>query len=120
LKEDVGRPNPKDTYIPTPLWWAARNGHDALVKLPFAKDGVDLNFKDTECSLTPPPWAARKRHNPPVRLPHSLRIAPHQESQISTLVTAEKSVMQEISKFVRGASQTGFAGVGMRYWRSFC
>ena len=43
---DVG---PKDSsYGRTPLWWAAENGHEAVVRLLLAKDGVDVNSKNSD------------------------------------------------------------------------
>ncbi|KIX06985.1 uncharacterized protein Z518_04961 [Rhinocladiella mackenziei CBS 650.93] len=40
----------------TPLSWAAGNGHEAVVKLPLTKDGIDPNSKDNLFHLTPLSW----------------------------------------------------------------
>ncbi|KAF4626835.1 hypothetical protein G7Y89_g11321 [Cudoniella acicularis] len=41
-------PDSKNSYYRTPLSYATENGHEAVVKLLLAKDGVDLNSKDPE------------------------------------------------------------------------
>ncbi|KAF2192994.1 ankyrin, partial [Zopfia rhizophila CBS 207.26] len=56
-KDDVD-PNCKDNDGQTPLWWAAANGHEMVVKLLLAKGGVDPNSKDSEYGRTPLWWAA--------------------------------------------------------------
>ncbi|PVH92983.1 hypothetical protein DM02DRAFT_499359, partial [Periconia macrospinosa] len=56
-------PNSKDTeYGRTPLWWAAEEGHDAVLKLLLAKDGIDPDSKDTKYGQTPLSVAARNGH----------------------------------------------------------
>ncbi|KAH6975189.1 ankyrin repeat-containing domain protein [Ilyonectria sp. MPI-CAGE-AT-0026] len=49
----------------TPICWAAKNGHEAVVKL-LLKKGADINFQDGY--KTPPDWAARNRHERVVKL----------------------------------------------------
>ena len=51
----------------TPLSWAARNGHEAVVRLLVAMGGVDVNSKDSK-GQTPLSWAARNGHEAVVRL----------------------------------------------------
>jgi ankyrin repeat domain-containing protein 50 len=57
-KDDIGR---------TPLSWAARYGHEALVKLLLEK-GAELETKDEEYGQTPLSWAARNEHEAVVKL----------------------------------------------------
>jgi hypothetical protein len=60
--------NWKDTkYGQTPLSWATRNGHEAVVELLLAKNGVDSDSKDSH-RLTPLSWAARAGHAAVVKL----------------------------------------------------
>jgi ankyrin repeat protein len=52
----------KDGYCGrTPLWWAAEDGHEAVVKLLLEK-GADVESKDRYCGHTPLSWAARGVH----------------------------------------------------------
>jgi ankyrin repeat protein len=51
----------------TPLSWAAEKGHEAVVKLLLAKDGVDSDSKDCE-GRTPLSIAARRGHSAVVEL----------------------------------------------------
>ena len=60
--------NAKDTHGQTPLWWAAGKGHEAVVKLLLAQDGVDPDSKDTEYGQTPLSWAAGNGHEAVVKL----------------------------------------------------
>ncbi|TEY39703.1 hypothetical protein BOTCAL_0453g00070 [Botryotinia calthae] len=57
-------------YNQTPLSWAAKNGHDEVVKLLLEKvvkllleKGADIESKDSEYNQTPLSWATRNRHN---------------------------------------------------------
>ncbi|KAI9760034.1 MAG: hypothetical protein M1840_002750, partial [Geoglossum simile] len=52
----------------TPLSWAARNGHEAVVKLLLAIEKVDLNSKDSSYGRTPLSWAAGNGHEAVVKL----------------------------------------------------
>lgn len=52
----------------TPLSWAAKNGHDAVVHLLLAKDDVDPDMKDSQSNRTPLSWAAEKGHETIVQL----------------------------------------------------
>jgi ankyrin repeat protein len=61
-------PDVKDSYGQTPLWWAAENGHEAVVKLLLAEDGVDPDSKDTKYSQTPLWCAAENGHEAVVKL----------------------------------------------------
>jgi ankyrin repeat protein len=60
LLEKGAEPNPKDDYGRTPLWWAAENGHEAVVKL-LLERGAELNPKGGD-SWTPPSRAAENGH----------------------------------------------------------
>jgi hypothetical protein len=51
----------KDIEGRTPLWWAAENEHEAVVKL-LLKKGAELESKDKHYSRTPPWWAAGNGH----------------------------------------------------------
>lgn len=58
----------KDTfYDQTPLLWAARNGHDGVVKMLLETSKVDADSKD-KYGQTPLSWAAKKRHDGVVKL----------------------------------------------------
>ncbi|PVH68556.1 ankyrin, partial [Cadophora sp. DSE1049] len=51
----------------TPLWWAARNGHEAIVKLLLETGKVEVDAKD-EDGRTPLSWAAENGHEAIVKL----------------------------------------------------
>ncbi|KAF8243907.1 hypothetical protein K440DRAFT_663812 [Wilcoxina mikolae CBS 423.85] len=52
----------------SPLSWAARAGHEAVVRLLLARDDVEADSKDTRYGQTPLSWAAEKGHEAVVRL----------------------------------------------------
>ncbi|KAH8700411.1 ankyrin repeat-containing domain protein [Talaromyces proteolyticus] len=53
-------PNSKDNHGKTPLFWAARNGHETTTKT-LLENGVDINSKDNY-EQTPIFWAAQYGH----------------------------------------------------------
>lgn len=58
----------RDSYNQTPLSWAARDGHDSVVKLLLETGKVDADSKDIDYGQTPLLWAAEKRHDSIVKL----------------------------------------------------
>src|SRR5947199_973908 len=66
LQNDV---DSKDSeYGRTPLLWAARNGHEAVVKLLLATGKADVDSKDSKYGRTPLSWAAENGHEAVVKL----------------------------------------------------
>ena len=57
----------KDRYGRTPLWWAAENGHEAVVEL-LVEKGADVNSKEDRDGRTPLWWAAENGHEEVVKL----------------------------------------------------
>ena len=66
LAMDGFEANSKGKYGWTPLQWATRNGHDAVVRLLLAQ-GAELETNDKD-SRTPLSWAAEKGHEAVVKL----------------------------------------------------
>ncbi|KAL9069859.1 MAG: hypothetical protein Q9157_006019 [Trypethelium eluteriae] len=56
----------KDSYGLTPLSWAAKKGHEAVVRQLLATEKVDIDAKD-EAGQTPLLWAAKGGHEAVVR-----------------------------------------------------
>jgi ankyrin repeat protein len=52
----------------TALFWAAQNGHETVVKLLLATDGIDPDSKDSNNRRTPLSWAAQNGHETVVKL----------------------------------------------------
>jgi hypothetical protein len=59
--------NSKDNYGRTPLSWAAREGHEAVVKLLVGRDDVEADSKGNN-GRTPLSWAAAEGHEAVVKL----------------------------------------------------
>ncbi|KAK5988372.1 Ankyrin-R-like protein [Cladobotryum mycophilum] len=60
-------PNLRDSCKRTPLWWASRNGHDAVVRL-LLDSGAKAEAMDTEYGTTSLCWAARNGNETIVQL----------------------------------------------------
>ena len=67
LLKNRHNPDVKDTYGRTPLWRAAENGHEAVVKLLLEK-GAELESKDYNWGRTPLLWAAENGYEAEVKL----------------------------------------------------
>jgi hypothetical protein len=65
--KDVADPDCKDRYGQTPLFLAAGNGHEVVLRLLLSKDVVDPNSKN-KFGRTPLSWAARRGHSNVVKL----------------------------------------------------
>jgi len=59
--------NQRDCVGNTPLSWAARNGHEGVVKLLLEREDVDPNYPGVN-DLTPLGYAAVKGHERIVKL----------------------------------------------------
>ena len=57
----------KDKYGQTPLWWAARNGHEAVLKLLLGTT-ANVEVEDDRDGRTPLGWAAYHGHEEVVKL----------------------------------------------------
>ena len=68
LIKNGNHPDRKDFSGQTPLIWAPRNGHEAVVKMLLADNMVDPDTKDTECGRTPLSWAAEYGYETVVKL----------------------------------------------------
>ena len=60
-------PDTKDSYVRTPLSWAAKKGYEAVVKLLLETGKVVINSKD-RCNQTPLSLAAENGHEAVVKL----------------------------------------------------
>ena len=58
----------RDKDRQTPLWWAARNGHEAVFKLLLGTGKVDVDARDKYRQATPLWWASRNGHEAIFRL----------------------------------------------------
>jgi hypothetical protein len=67
LLKDGQDPDIKNTYGQTPLSWAARKGHKAVVELLLTKDSVDPHSKDI-AGRSPLSWAAENGHEAVVNI----------------------------------------------------
>ncbi|KAG0638026.1 ankyrin repeat-containing domain protein [Tuber brumale] len=61
--EDVGADTTDMEEGGTPLWWAARGGHEGAAQLLLEREDINPNEEDTEYGRTPLSWAARGGHN---------------------------------------------------------
>jgi ankyrin repeat protein len=68
LERDGMELNPKGADGLTPLFLAVRNRHREVVELLLEKEGVDVNFKDSQYSQTPLSWAAENGYEKMVKL----------------------------------------------------
>ena len=57
-----------DFYGNTAIIWAAREGHERVVKLLLDRNGVNPNTLDNECGQTPLSWAAMNGHEGVVKM----------------------------------------------------
>ncbi|KAH8732700.1 hypothetical protein GQ44DRAFT_601972, partial [Phaeosphaeriaceae sp. PMI808] len=69
ILEDTGKVdiNSKNQYGQTPLWWAALNGHEAVVKMLLSTSKVDIDSKNQD-GQTPLWWAALNGHEAVVKM----------------------------------------------------
>ena len=67
LERDDVNINSMDPCFRTPLFWAAINGHEEVVKVLLDSGRVDPNAKDAD-DLTPYLWAAGGGHDAVVKL----------------------------------------------------
>jgi len=67
LLEKGAEPDSKDRFGQTPLWQAARKGHEGVVKLLLEK-GAEPDSKDYYNGWTPLFCATRRRHAAVVKL----------------------------------------------------
>ncbi|KAK6530571.1 hypothetical protein TWF281_007414 [Arthrobotrys megalospora] len=68
LLENEYNPNVEDSYGRTPLSWAARNGHEMVVRLLLTKNGINGDAKDAEYGQTPLWLASENGHEAIVKL----------------------------------------------------
>ncbi|KAH8724028.1 ankyrin repeat-containing domain protein, partial [Phaeosphaeriaceae sp. PMI808] len=60
-------PDTRDTRNSTPLWWAARGGHEAIVRCLLDTSIVDIDARD-DVGRTPLFWAAANGYERVVKL----------------------------------------------------
>jgi Ankyrin repeats (3 copies) len=68
LLKNGHNPDSKDTDGQTPLLWAAKRGHEAVVKLLVERDDVAADSRDNYFVRTPLSWAAKRGHEAVVKL----------------------------------------------------
>ena len=57
-----------DFHGNTAIIWAAREGHERVVKVLLERNGVNPNTPDNECGQTPLSWAAKNGHEGVVKM----------------------------------------------------
>jgi hypothetical protein len=99
-------PDSKDSYGRTPLWWAAGNGHEAVVTL-LLEHKADIESKDDVFSQTPLSWAARNGHEAviTVLLKHKADIESKDKDGRTSLSWAAKNGHEAVIKLLSSSLQ---------------